>query len=300
VVSSRTYWPDVRRKRNEQRNFSILCACLSRVPATIAGTSVPPGRPYLAKSTRRLYEVFAYSPHLPSYVGSLEIVIPWVAEDSALVTILGILDALTSFVFETRDWKDFHWCDLPQEFQMAICTLCQRSSLVKLHLCNLGRFTSIDEFASPLASPAFSDLSLMQLELPPQSEGENLPTRNRLSLTSCRLNLVRGHPTPTLDIIAPWLVHGGSLSHLRHLNVSWVPEHTPQLQRILNATMSSLQTLSLTLNQICTFPRSLHGFIVIIVIEFGYSHTVLLAEQSCAREPDDAPFHQADIDAQRR
>lgn len=181
---------------------------------------------------------------------------------------------------------------------MAICALCQRSSLVKLHLCNLGRFTSIDEFASLLASPALSDLSLMQLELPPQSEGENMPSRNRLSLTSCRLNLVRGHPTPTLDIIAPWLVHGGSLSHLRHLNVSWVPEHTPQLQRILNATMSSLQTLSLTLNQICTFPRSLHGFIVIIVIEFGYSHTVLLAEQSCAGEPDDAPFHQADIDAQ--
>ncbi|KAJ7937463.1 hypothetical protein B0H13DRAFT_1852437 [Mycena leptocephala] len=60
------------------------------------------------KSTRRRYEVFAYSPHLPSYVGSLKIVeggpltddndsIPWVADDSALVRILGILNALKSF-----------------------------------------------------------------------------------------------------------------------------------------------------------------------------------------------------------
>ncbi|KAJ7451958.1 hypothetical protein FB451DRAFT_1409562 [Mycena latifolia] len=196
-------------------------------------------------SCQRLHRIFRNSPHLCPYVRRLCIVedssIPtsfpgaWI---SSLISVLSMLNALTSFTFEARN-RDVGWMKMPQELRSAICRLCERPSLVKLRLLCLGRFTELDEFASLIASPNLADIVVWNMQLPRAAEATQV-ARTMLKPVSCCLALVG----PTADTLMRWLAEG-DLSNLQHLSIVWSPQNTAHLQRVVNGSAASLARLKL-------------------------------------------------------
>ncbi|KAJ7451957.1 hypothetical protein FB451DRAFT_1409561 [Mycena latifolia] len=153
-----------------------------------------------------------------------------------LIAVLSKLTALTSFVFEARN-HDSRWMNIPKELRMAICTLCERSSLVNLGLLNLRTFAELDEFAALVAAPTLSDISFRSIELPTVAETESA-AHTQLRPTRCSLRLAH----PTLSIMMRWLADG-DVSQLQHLEVNWAPGMTDHLQRLMDDSAQSLEKL---------------------------------------------------------
>ncbi|KAJ6537388.1 hypothetical protein DFH09DRAFT_1178122 [Mycena vulgaris] len=194
---------------------------------------------------QRLHLALQHSPHLCLYIRSLRIVEGWTpatrwVTDPALIDILSMLTVLTSFDFEAQEARDSMWMSLPTELRVAMCELCQRSPLVKLRLVNLGKFAELHEFASLVASPALTDLTFSNIELPPLTvaHGGPFPTR-------CTFNLT----PPSFEVVLHWLAEGEAFSRLQHLNTAWTSGTTDGIQRILDASSSSLEEFQLTLKE---------------------------------------------------
>ncbi|KAJ7510638.1 hypothetical protein B0H11DRAFT_1030829 [Mycena galericulata] len=155
-----------------------------------------------------------------------------------------MLHEVRSFSFEARA-QNFHWCELPEELRRAICGLCHRASLISLELAFLGTFADPTEFSSLLASPTLTELTLALISVPalPLSSDREGPSSGPLAQNKCEFDL----PRMTLDKLIPWLDERESFSQLQHLFFVWVPDTTSHLQRILSASMSTVEELTLTL-----------------------------------------------------
>ncbi|KAJ7652943.1 hypothetical protein B0H17DRAFT_1186408 [Mycena rosella] len=195
----------------------------------------------------------AESPHLHSYARGLTILetgaVPghWM---SSMIAALSMLDGLRSFAFDSHD-EDFNWKQMAQELRMAICELCEQSSLLKLRLFNLGIFVDLDEFASLIASPSLSDLSLENILLPPTVEAEKA-AHSRLTPTKCRFIVTHIYEEilhrAAFSTIFRWLAEGDA-SRLQDFNAIWSPETTSDLQRIMNASALTLTRLKLFMDR---------------------------------------------------
>ncbi|KAJ6578530.1 hypothetical protein B0H19DRAFT_1253759 [Mycena capillaripes] len=194
----------------------------------------------------QLSDVLVNSPHLRSHIRTFRIsdasTDGWTSSwCEAITEIVALLDSVTSFgLFFQRDEYSPGWNDLPQDLRAAICWLCQRSPLVSLHLVHLGTFRKLEEFAPFVTSAALTELSLQGIVLPmPEDELRHWTTD--LKLTSCRSIL----QISTLSVLIRWLVDGDSFSHVRYLHCPWNAETVEQLQHVIQASKSTLQTIFL-------------------------------------------------------
>ncbi|KAJ7652947.1 hypothetical protein B0H17DRAFT_1268933 [Mycena rosella] len=206
--------------------------------------------PSESNSCQRLQQILQESPHLRPYAQSLKVVgDASVTADgpgpsvSSLIAVLSMLYGLTSFTLDARD-RDFQWMDMVKELRMAICGLCQRSSLVKLGLLHLGKFAHLDEFASLVASPQLSEIALEYIELPPVT-GADTVAYSKPPLTKGVFHLEGS----TLRDVIRWLVES-DLSHLRTLLTFWAPEITCDVQQLLNSSSGNLKEMRLIMNHL--------------------------------------------------
>ncbi|KAJ7472188.1 hypothetical protein FB451DRAFT_1399473 [Mycena latifolia] len=201
----------------------------------------------------------------------------WVATDPSLIAVLMMLDALTSFESLAE------WPELPKELRAAICGLCARSRLVKLGLVGLGKITQMDEFASLIASPALENLSLRNIELPLLDECSGA-VQNQLRLTFCDLRVAG----PTLPILMRWLTPPDAFATVRQLHLIWAPpRNTPDIQRIIDASVSSLKKLFLTISQGLIAPYTLTPLVLVKLPALRFLNLTLLFpdEESAALTP---------------
>ncbi|KAJ7451950.1 hypothetical protein FB451DRAFT_698510 [Mycena latifolia] len=186
-----------------------------------------------------LYPIFIDSRHLCTYVRALRLMGRCDAVDPSVISLLGMLDYLTSFEIDAQ-YPYFQWDTLPEDLRKAICELCARSPLARFRLFELGKVTQMEEFASLVASPALTDLVLADIVLPPLDDGSMVAYRG-IKLTRCSLNVDK----PTFDVVMSWLGADEAFAYLRSLNLVWVPETTSHIQRIIDVSASSLAQLSL-------------------------------------------------------
>jgi hypothetical protein len=230
------------------RSSALVCSsfCRSSQCCLFAHIDLDDAEPAPQERSRRLYAVFLRSPHLCSYVRSLSIGVrrfgSWMSEDPNLVPVFGMLHALTSFAL-TVTFNYFHWRNLPPELRKEICELCQRSRLVKASFINLREFTVLEEFYALVASPALTDLTLANIALPPVVGEHHKSAHGEVRLNNSTLTF----DGPMLGVVMRQLAGRISFSHVRNLSFYWHPEVTPHLENIMDASMGSLQDLSLTM-----------------------------------------------------
>jgi hypothetical protein len=82
---------------------------------------------------------------------------------------------------------------------------------------------------------------LQDIVLPSLTADDLERLNKQLQLTDCRFDV----KSPTLEVIAAWLVGGESLSDLRSLHCPWNLETVSHVRNITQASMSSLQDLFL-------------------------------------------------------
>ncbi|KAJ7681663.1 hypothetical protein B0H17DRAFT_1138266 [Mycena rosella] len=214
---------------------------------------------------QRLHQVLLDSPHVCRYVRSLKLVErdSIAAGDSGklspVINVLSILDSLMSFTFEVEaGTRDFACMNMPLELRLAICGLCERSSLLALEVSDLGEFAHVEKVASLVASPTLSEIRLQNIVFPPGSELEKV-AESRPRATKFSLNLV--HHDLTLLILTRWLAEC-DLSGLHRLYVTWTPETALYLQRILDTSAPTLDNARLVVHKLrVLFPVSPHVMI---------------------------------------
>ncbi|KAJ7833071.1 hypothetical protein B0H13DRAFT_2111576 [Mycena leptocephala] len=239
------------------------CALVCRAFLPSAQASIFSEIELIPKGSRAelLYEILVDSPHLRRHVRTLRIsdagIDDWTSWCPSFVAVLKLLDAVTSFALadDARKPGD-HWGNLPSELRTAICGLCRRSRLVSLRLAHLGTFKDVAEFSELVTSAALTNLVLQDIVLPSLTADDLERLNKQLQLTDCRFDV----KSPTLEVIAAWLVGGESLSDLRSLHCPWNLETVSHVRNITQASMSSLQDLFLyshDLNVSHDFPTTL-------------------------------------------
>ncbi|KAJ7754581.1 hypothetical protein B0H16DRAFT_1542850 [Mycena metata] len=131
------------------------------------------------------------------------------------------------------------WSDLPANVQAAICALCQRSPLLHLRVDGAGTINSVTEFSHLVASPALKILSLKDLDIPVPGPDE-IPPTHTVALTDLELD----SNSPTLTILPPWLVDGGSLSQTISISCPCTPETIEHIHALTHAAPATLESFA--------------------------------------------------------
>ncbi|KAJ7700509.1 hypothetical protein B0H17DRAFT_1047410 [Mycena rosella] len=177
----------------------------------------------------RLHQVLLESPHIRLYIHSVEIVhdaYNWGANTPILISIFGMLHMLTSFVC-----RNLEWSKLPRAMRTAICALCARPGIVSLRLVQLWDFTEMDELVALAGSSTLKYLVLEDTLLPALNGGA----------TGVRSSMI-----------------GSAFAHLRRLVLVCSPRTISQVQKILDASASSLEELKLRMEEtsVSEFPSN--------------------------------------------
>ncbi|KAJ7510658.1 hypothetical protein B0H11DRAFT_1955651 [Mycena galericulata] len=210
------------------------------IDCTITATSMAQNR------FERLSQVLSISPHLARHIQSLRITCPFHDDMDAetdlailyvpLTLVISLIPVLRSF--DMTDSTRSVWTRLSARCKAAICNLCERSNLSKLHLQGIVAL-SVTEFSQLVSSPSLTELSLGSVTILPSTNGEMITGDNS------KLDTLTLHESESTDIIMPWLVRGGRISQLRHLYGTWNLGRTPHLQGLIDESNASLRALVL-------------------------------------------------------
>ncbi|KAJ6451468.1 hypothetical protein C8R47DRAFT_1084048 [Mycena vitilis] len=186
---------------------------------------------------QHLHKVLVESPHLRTYVRTLNIELEEGGDHSCLAALLDFFPAVTSLCLVILTGSE--WCNLPKELRIAICGFCHRSALVTLRLIHLGTVTEMTQFVQLLGSSALQKLFLRGITLvAPQDNA--VPWGRHIGLTELELDLGLN----THHIVVNGLIEGKSLSRLCRLWVAWDAQKTSAVQKTLDAS-PSLEDLTL-------------------------------------------------------
>ncbi|KAJ7754572.1 hypothetical protein B0H16DRAFT_748420 [Mycena metata] len=256
------------------RSCALVCRAFLQPSQRYLFATVDLGTPH--GPVPRFHDLLRNSPHLCAHVRELAIVHldyrgQWQAWYPSLAAVLDLLPNVTMFTLSFL--PHVKWGDLPANVQAAICALCQRSPLVNLRVDGAGTINSVTEFSQLVASPALKLLSLKDLDIPVAGPDE-IPPTHRIALT----DLVLDSNSPTLAIITPWLVDGGSLSQTISISCNCTPETVSHSHALTHAAAATLESVTLHSRETAlTTPvrlggpqQKLHKVIVLLVVDVNH------------------------------